>query len=93
LYEYDVFVNVAGGFKVTEPASDLAICLAVASSYFDKPISGKVMAIGEVGLLGEIREVVAQEKRIKEAKRLGFTIAIASKDTKYLGVAIKSLFK
>jgi DNA repair protein RadA/Sms len=70
LYEFDVFVNVAGGLKVTEPASDLAICLAVASSYFDKPISGKVIAIGEVGLLGEIREVVAQEKRIKEAKRM-----------------------
>ena len=93
LYEYDVFVNVAGGFKVTEPASDLAICLAVASSYFDKPISGKVIAIGEVGLLGEIREVVAEDKRIKEARRLGFTIPIASKEVKYVGQAIKILFK
>lgn len=93
LYEFDVFVNVAGGFKVTEPASDLAICLAVASSYFDKPISGKVIAVGEVGLLGEIREVVAQDKRIKESKRMGFTIAITSKEAKYVGQAIKQLFK
>jgi DNA repair protein RadA/Sms len=93
LYEYDVFVNVAGGLKVTEPASDLAICLAVASSYFDKSISAKTIAIGEVGLLGEIREVVAEEKRIKEAKRMGFTIPIASKEAKYVGQAIKQLFK
>ena len=93
VYDYDVFVNVAGGLKVTEPASDLAICLAVASSYFDKPITGKVIAVGEVGLLGEIREVVAQDKRIKESKRLGFAIAITSKEVKYVGQAIKSLFK
>jgi len=93
LYEYDVFVNVAGGFKVTEPASDLAICIAIASSYFDKPISGSVIAIGEVGLLGEIREVVAEDKRIKEARRMGFTISIASKEVKYVGQAIKQLFK
>ena len=93
VYDYDVFVNVAGGLKVTEPASDLAICLAVASSYFDKPISSKVIAVGEVGLLGEIREVVAQEKRLKEAKRVGFTLPISTRDTKYVGQAIKSLFK
>jgi DNA repair protein RadA/Sms len=93
LYEYDVFVNVAGGLKVTEPASDLAICLAVTSSYYDKPISGKVIAIGEVGLLGEIREVVAQDKRIKEAKRMGFTVGISSSLYKYVSQAIKTLFK
>ena len=93
LYEHDVFVNVAGGLKITEPASDLAICLAVASSYFDKPISGKTIAVGEVGLLGEIREVVAQDKRIKEAKRMGFTLPISSKEAKFVGQAIKTLFK
>ena len=91
LYEQDVFVNVAGGLKVTEPASDLAICLAVASSYFDKPIDGKIIAIGEVGLLGEIREVIAQDKRVKEARRMGFTIPATSKDFKYAGLAIKKL--
>ena len=93
VYDYDVFVNVAGGLKVTEPASDLAICLAVASSYYDKPISSKIIAVGEVGLLGEIREVVAQEKRLKEAKRMGFTIPISTRETNYVGQAIKNLFK
>ena len=93
MYDSDVFVNIAGGLKVTEPASDLAICLAVASSYFDKPISGKVIAVGEVGLLGEIREVVAQDKRLKEAKRLGFLTGISSKEVKYLNQAIKQLFR
>lgn len=91
LYDSDVFVNVAGGLKVAEPASDLAVCLATASAYFDKPISGKTIAVGEVGLLGEIREVVAQDKRLKEAKRLGFSAPISSKDFKYIGQAIKTL--
>jgi DNA repair protein RadA/Sms len=93
VYDFDVFVNVAGGLKVTEPASDLAICLAVASSYFDKPISGKTIAVGEVGLLGEVREVVAQDKRVKEARRMGFSVSISSKEVKFVGQAIKQLFK
>ena len=93
MYDFDVFVNVAGGLKVTEPASDLAICLAVASSYFDKPINNKTIAVGEVGLLGEIREVVAQDKRLKEAKRMGFTVGISSREIKFVGQAIKQLFK
>lgn len=93
LYDNDVFVNVAGGFKVQEPASDLAICLAVASAFYDKPISGKTIAVGEVGLLGEVREVVAEEKRIKEAKRLGFSTSASSKDFKYLNQAIKALLQ
>lgn len=91
LYDMDVFVNVAGGIKVTEPASDLAICIATASAYFDKPVSGKIIAVGEVGLLGEIREVVAQDKRLKEAKRLGFTASISSKDFKFVNQAVKTL--
>lgn len=93
LYDYDVFVNCAGGMKITEPGADLAICLAIASAYYDKPISGKVMALGEVGLLGEIREVIAQEKRIKEAKRLGFTLIISSKEDRFVGSVIKKLLK
>jgi DNA repair protein RadA/Sms len=93
LYEFDVFVNIAGGLKVTEPATDLAICLSIAGAYFDKPLSGKVIAVGEVGLLGEIREVVAQEKRLKEARRMGFTLPVSSKEAKFVGQAIKMLFK
>ena len=88
LYDNDVFVNVAGGFKITEPASDLAICLAVSSAFYDKPLSGKLIAVGEVGLLGEIREVVAEEKRIKEARRLGFSEPVSSREFKYLNEAI-----
>jgi len=93
LYDFDVFVNCAGGMKVNEPSADLAVCLSIASAYFDKPISGKIVAIGEVGLLGEVREVVAQEKRVKEARRMGFTQAVTSKEFRYLGQAIKSLLK
>lgn len=93
MYDQDVFINVAGGLKVIEPATDLAICLSVASAYFDKAIFGKTIAVGEVGLLGEIREVVAQDKRIKEAKRMGFTVAVSSKETPYVNQAIKELFK
>ena len=90
LYKYDCFVNVAGGIKVTEPAADLAICLSIASSFFDKVLPRGMIAIGEVGLLGEIREVVAQEKRVKEAKRLGYTTSITNKEFKFLNQAIKS---
>jgi DNA repair protein RadA/Sms len=89
LYEYDVFVNVAGGIKVTEPASDLAICLAVASSFFDKPVPKGTLALGEIGLLGEVREVVAQEKRIKEAKRLGLKLPITQREVRFVNQAIK----
>jgi len=89
LYEYDVFVNIAGGIKVVEPAADLAICLSIASAYFDKPISKNCIAIGEVGLLGEIREVVAQDKRTREAGRLGFREPITSKQQKFIGDAIR----
>lgn len=93
LYEYDVFVNVAGGIKATEPASDLAICLAIASSFFDKAIAKGTIALGEVGLLGEIREVVAQEKRIKEARRLGLRLPITQREVKYVAQAIKKYLR
>ncbi len=93
LYDYDVFVNCAGGMKITEPGADLAIILAIVSAYYDKPVSGKVMALGEVGLLGEIREVMAQEKRMKEARRLGFSLIISSKEYRFVGEVIKKLLK
>jgi len=93
LYEYDVFVNVAGGIKVTEPASDLAICLAIASSFFDKVLPKDTLALGEVGLLGEVREVVAQEKRTKEGKRLGFGNPITHMQAKFVTDAIKRYLK
>lgn len=93
LYEYDCFVNVAGGIKVVEPASDLAVCLSIASAFLDKPIAKGAIAIGEIGLSGEIREVVAQEKRVKEAKRQGFNLSITNKEVKYLNEAVRKYLK
>lgn len=93
LHGYDVFVNVSGGIKVTEPGSDLAVALAIASSYFDKALPSKSVAVGEIGLLGEVRDVTMQEKRIKEAVRLGYKNVISNKDNKYLSQIVKILKK
>ena len=68
----DIYINVAGGLRLDEPASDLAMCLAIASSFKNKPGTAKTVAFGEVGLTGEIRGVSFTEQRIKEAKKLGF---------------------
>jgi len=87
----DVFVNVAGGIKVTEPGADLAICLAIASAALDKPLANNICAIGEIGLLGEIRSVGGLEKRIKEAKRMGFVQVVSAKEHKVLRTVIKEL--
>lgn len=73
----DVYVNVSGGFKSFEPAVDLAICLALASSLKNKVLPKDAVAIGEVGLLGEIKKVPRLEERIKEAKKLGFRKIVA----------------
>ena len=69
----DAYINVIGGLQLDEPAADLALVLAVASSCRDKPIDAKTTAIGEVGLTGEIRSVTALQQRLSEAARLGFT--------------------
>lgn len=90
MYKYDCFVNIAGGISVkNDPSVDLAVCLSIASAYFDKPLSKNTIAVGEVGLLGDVREVIAQDKRIKEARRLGYRNTISSKESKYLQGAIK----
>lgn len=72
-FNQDVYLNIAGGMKVNEPACDLAIALAIVSSLKNKPFLKKTIAIGEMGLTGEIRPVRFMEKRIKEAVKLGFT--------------------
>jgi DNA repair protein RadA/Sms len=71
----NVFVNVAGGIRITEPAADLAVCTAIASSLTEKIIDNQTIIIGEVGLGGEIRSVGHIEKRIQEAEKLGFKTA------------------
>ncbi|MBE0538961.1 MAG: DNA repair protein RadA [Ignavibacterium sp.] len=72
----NVFVNVAGGIRVIEPAVDLAVCVSIASSLIDKVVDNQTIIIGEVGLGGEIRSVGHIEKRIQEAQKLGFKTAI-----------------
>ncbi len=70
--DYDAYVNIAGGLKISEPAIDLAVVLAVVSSFRNKPISGDTVAFGEVGLSGEVRAVSNAAIRVAEAKKLGF---------------------
>lgn len=76
--DQDVFVNVAGGLRLSEPGADLAVLLAVAGSHLRKPIAERTVAIGEVGLTGELRRVPRLDERLSEAARLGFTRAIVS---------------
>jgi len=76
LHEQDIFINVIGGLKVTEPAADLAMALAMASSYFDRPIPPDVVMMGEIGLSGEIRAVSQLALRLNEATKIGFKRAI-----------------
>ncbi len=85
----DVYVNVAGGLNLKEPAADLAVCLAIVSSFKNKPVGAKTAAFGEVGLLGEIRKVSWSEKRIKEAKKLGYSQIISPGTAKDLSTAVK----
>lgn len=72
----DIFLNVAGGARLTEPAADLAILLAVASSHLDRPVDHQTLVFGEVGLAGEVRAATQPELRIAEAEKLGFANCI-----------------
>jgi DNA repair protein RadA/Sms len=73
---HDVYANLAGGLSVNEPALDLPLAIALASSLRDRPVASGTVAIGEVGLLGELRPVGGLERRLREAARLGFTRAL-----------------
>jgi len=68
----DVYVNVAGGFKIKDPASDLALCMALVSSLLDIPLNHQEMWLSEIGLGGELRKVAQLERRLKEAQKLGY---------------------
>lgn len=81
LSSYDAYVNVAGGLRLNEPAMDLALVLAVISSYKDIPVSGKTIVFGEVGLSGEVRAVSMAQQRVQEAKKLGFKKAVLPKSS------------
>ena len=104
----DVYINVMGGMKLNEPAADLAVCAAAASSYFDKPVDKYTAVFGEVGLTGEVRAVQYAEKRVQECVKMGFRrVLLPAKNMKsvakyadkinivpilYLGTMLKSLF-
>ena len=84
LSAHDVYLNVAGGFKINEYAADLAVCAALASAISDKPLKPKTVVFGECGLGGEVRRVSHQERRIKEAKKMGYTNVVFSDNAKSL---------
>ena len=79
---HDVYANLAGGLTVSEPGLDLPLALALASSLRDRPLVTGTVAIGEVGLLGELRSVGGLDRRLREAARLGFTRAIVPRSSR-----------
>lgn len=84
LSDKDIYINIVGGIRVTEPAADLAICMAVASASKGMQLSKNAVVFGETGLSGEVRHVPFIERRLQEAKRLGFEAAIGPKSDKKL---------
>lgn len=84
---YDAYVNIAGGIRMNEPAVDLGIIMAVASSYKNRPVSEDTIVFGEVGLSGEVRAVTMPEQRVAEAKKLGFEVCVVPE------VSLKSIGK
>lgn len=90
---FDVFVNVAGGLRIQEPAADLGMALAIISSFKNIPLDEKTVVFGELGLLGELREVSQTEKRAKEARRLGFKTIITPEKYGAINQVTKYLLK
>lgn len=91
LYDQDIFVNVTGGLRVLEPAADLGICMAILSSLKDKAIDQKTIFVGEVGLLGELRQVRSIDRRSSEAKKLGYTNFVSPEKMKTLSEVARSV--
>ena len=87
LSNYDAYVNIAGGIRMNEPASDLGIVMAIVSSYKNKPVAEDTIVFGEVGLSGEVRAVTMPDQRVAEAKKLGFKTCIMPE------VSVKNLGK
>jgi DNA repair protein RadA/Sms len=85
----DLFTSAAGGLAVREPAADLALCLAIESAVSDVPVDARTVALGEVGLGGEVRRVPGTERRLAEAARLGFRRAIVPAGAAVDGASIE----
>ena len=89
----DVFSSVVGGVRITEPAADLSVALALLSSWSDVPLPEDLVAVGEIGLGGEVRQVGHGAQRLSEAKRLGFTTALVPQSIKDPGIAGLTLIR
>lgn len=90
LNEYDIYINIVGGIKITEPAADLAVCMAIGSAAKGLELKGNAVVFGEVGLSGEVRRVNFADKRLREAEKLGFDVAIGPAEAK---LAKKTILK
>jgi DNA repair protein RadA/Sms len=88
----DVYASVAGGLRITEPAADLGIALAIASAFRGRPLPGDLAAFGEIGLSGELRRVAQGPRRAAEARKLGFTRTIAPDDVADIDAALSRAF-
>lgn len=93
LATFDIYVNVVGGIRIEEPASDLGVALAIISSFKGIPLDSRTVCFGEIGLLGEIREVSQTDKRKREAKKLGLTKVISPENFAFLSQVNKELFR
>lgn len=82
LFDQDVYINVAGGLSISDPAADLAIIMAVVSSHENKTLCPNFTVMGEVGLCGEIRTIANAQRRINECERLGYNIILLPKAIK-----------
>jgi DNA repair protein RadA/Sms len=80
LGEQDIYINIVGGIRLQDPAADLAICMAIGSAAKGLQLKQNAVVFGEVGLSGEVRHVPFIEKRVQEAQKLGFDVAIGPKD-------------
>jgi DNA repair protein RadA/Sms len=87
----DIYLSTVGGMRLTDPSSDLAVALAIASAYVDLPLPATVVAIGEVGLAGDLRRVTGMERRLAEAARLGFTCAIVPPGVQTVPIGLRAI--
>ena len=89
--KHDVYLSTVGGMRLTDPSSDLAVALAMASAYADLCMPTTAVVIGEVGLAGDLRRVTGMERRLAEAARLGFTSAVVPPGAKTVPIGLRAL--
>ena len=87
----DIYLATVGGMRLTDPSSDLAVATALASAYFDLPLPTTAVTIGEVGLAGDLRRVHGMDRRLAEAARQGFTIALVPPGCKTIPAGVRAL--